>query len=773
MKKQIQFFILIFILIIPHLIDAQNNKPKVALVLSGGGAKGLAHIPTLQLLDSLGIVPDLIIGTSMGSIVGGLYAIGYSGDSIATIANTVNWAELFGGGISLMDVSVEEKSEFNRYLIEFNWKKGKPKLKSSLLNDQNLREFLSLLTYPAYNINNFDDLAVPFRAMATDIVQGEEVVLEKGSLSMALRASMSIPSIFRPVPYNNTLLVDGGVLNNFPTDIAKKMGADIIIGSDVGGGMAPKEKLDNIATILFQAGMLSSNIKNPVNRELCDILIDNVPYITHSTGDFAKSAEIYEEGKIAAKKNRSALIALAKQLKEYDQRTHKLPKMPETVVLDTVIYKDISEANLSLVKSRTNIQTGKEYTPKEIIEGINRAMGTNLFDQITYNPVLDGDRIGLQLNGFEKAHHQSKVSIHYDSYRGVGLFLNYTSRNVIGKASRFLVSLDIAEQPGFRVQYQKNFGKQKNWWWRSEVLGQKLVQNFYFSGEILDDLDYSYLNFDNQFNKNIDPLKSYAGIGLNYEKTGIKPTSDPDIVENVFGLNDYKFRNFEIYAHYLSNTMNSVFYPTNGTVFKVKLGRSLIHEVDLDFSDEEVPDIEGSTNGYTKLAVNFEKRIAFRKKITGIMGANTGFIFVDELGLDDVSFIDYGFGASYSLGGNLIRPRKDDYLFPGLNEGELIVTQFMMLNLGLQFNTFKSLILTPHFHIASVGFGDFEDYIKDAFSPKGNWSDDFETSLLLSGGLTLSYNSLLGPINFDISYVNQITQVRLFFGVGIQFNRSN
>ncbi len=95
MKKQIQFFILIFILIIPHLIDAQNNKPKVALVLSGGGAKGLAHIPTLQLLDSLGIVPDLIIGTSMGSIVGGLYAIGYSGDSIATIANTVNWAELF------------------------------------------------------------------------------------------------------------------------------------------------------------------------------------------------------------------------------------------------------------------------------------------------------------------------------------------------------------------------------------------------------------------------------------------------------------------------------------------------------------------------------------------------------------------------------------------------------------------------------------------------------------------------------------------------------
>ena len=773
MRKYLQIIILCFFFILPQLILSQDKKPKVALVLSGGGAKGLAHIPTLQLLDSLGIVPDLIIGTSMGSIVGGLYAIGYSGDSIASIAKTANWDELFGGGVSLRDVGVEEKSEFNRYLIEVNWKKGKPKLKSALINDQNLREFISLLTYPAYNITDFDDLAIPFRAMATDIVNGKEVILENGSLSMALRASMSIPSIFRPVPYKNTLLVDGGVLNNFPTDIAKSMGADIIIGSDVGGGMAPKEKLDNIATLIFQAGMLSSNLKNPPNRKLCDILIDNVPYISYSTGDFTKGADIYEEGKIAANQNRSALIALSNQLKEFDQRDHKLPVVPKSIALDTVIFKDISEENMSLVRSRTNIEPHKEYTPEEIIEGINRAMGTNLFEQITYNPALDEGKIGFQINGFEKAHHQSKASIHYDTYRGVGLILNYTSRNVIGRASRFLVSLDIAEQPGFRVQYQKNFGKQKNWWWRSEALGQDLIQNFYFSGEKVDDLDYSYLQFDNQFNRNIDPLKSYVGIGLNYEKTGLKPTSNPDVIENVFGLNDYKFKVLEIYTHFVYNTMDLVFYPTKGTIFNAKLGRSFLNEVDLDFTDEEIPDIDGSTNGFTKLALNFEKRFLIRKKITGIIGANTGFIFVDDLGSEDISFIEYGFGASYSLGGNLIRPRKDDYLFPGLNEGELIVTQFMMLNLGMQFTPVKNAYITPHFHIASVGFSDFDDYIKDAFSPKGDWSEDFETSLLYSGGLTFSYKSLLGPINFDVSYVNQIKQVRLFFGVGIQLNRSN
>lgn len=773
MRKYFQIFILCFFIILPQLIISQDKKPKVALVLSGGGAKGIAHIPTLQLLDSLGIVPDLIIGTSMGSIVGGFYALGYSGDSIAMITKSANWGELFGGGIALQDVGVEEKSEFNRYLIEVDWKKGKPKLKSALLNDQNLREFLSLHLYPAYNIVDFDNLSIPYRAITTDIVNGKEVVLGKGSLTMALRASMSIPSIFRPVPYKNTLLVDGGVLNNFPTDVAKEMGADIIIGSDVGGGMVPIEKLDNITSIVFQAGMLSSNLKNPPNRELCDILIDNVPYITYSTGDFGKSNEIYEEGKIAANENIAALVALANQLKKFDQRTHQLPKVPKTIKLDTLILNDISDANLRLVRSRANLETNKPYELEEIIEGINRAMGTNIFEQITYNPVLEGDKFGLQLNGFEKAPHQSKATLHYDTYRGAGLFLNYTSRNVFGRASRFLLSIDLAEQPGLRVQYQKNFGKEKNLWFRSELLGQRLIQNFYFSGEKLDDLKYRYLTFDNQFNININPLKSYAGIGINYERTRLKPTANPEVVENPFSLNDYNFKNLEIYGHYRYNSMDLVFFPTKGTILDVKIGRSLIHKVDLDFFDPEITDVKGETNAYSKLAFNLEKRFSINKKITGIVDVHSGFIFLDELNSGEVPFIDFGFGGSYSLGGNLLRPRKDDYLFPGLNEGELIVTQFMMLNLGMQFSPFKSIYIKPHIDIASVGFAGFEDYIKDAFSPSGNWKELSETSLLLSGGLTFSYYSLLGPINFDVSYVNNINKVRVFFGVGIPLNRSN
>ena len=772
-RKHFRIIFLALLLGIIPTLSAQEKKPKVVVVLSGGGAKGIAHIPLIQTLDSLGIVPDLVLGTSMGSIVGGLYAMGYSGDSIANIARNANWDDLLGGDISLSDVSVEEKSEFNRYLVNLDLQKGKPKINSSLINDHKLREFLSTLAYPVYYINDFDSLSIPFRAIATDIVNGREVVISGGSIMLAMRASMSIPSIFKPVPYNNTLLVDGGILDNFPTDIAKEMGADIIIGSDVGGGMAPIEKLDNIATILFQTGMLTSNLKNPENRKLCDVLIDHIPNLSYSTGDFSKSNEIYEEGKIATLQNTDALVALAEKLKKYPQRNHELPYIEPEFILDTIIFKDISKANMDLVKARTNVETGIKYTPKEFVAGIDRAMGTNLFSQITYAPVILDKKRGIEITGLEKSRHQLKGSLHYDGYRGVGLILNYTGRNIIGDASRFLITLDVAEQPGFRIQYQKNFGTYKEWWWRSEFFGEQLKQKIYLNGEVADNIKYNYFLFDNEINKNINSLHSFIGIGINYNYSEIKPVINPDINDGILFLKDYFYNNTEIYAHYTRNTLNNVFFSSKGSYFKVKLGRSLLNDFNLSYSDNTIMDVNGKTNGYTKLKVGLEKRIPFQTKITGIVGGSFGFILEDELQSNDLSFTDYGYAAKYFLGGNTVTPNKENSLFPGLRQDELNVNQFIKLDLGLQINPIKKCFITPHLNIASVGFNDFNEYIKDAFSPDGNWQENFETSLLLSAGATFSYNSLLGPVNFDVSWVNDINKIRLTFSVGLPFNRSN
>ena len=772
MKKTTCLLVFLFILIIPQFNFAQDKKPKVVLVLSGGGAKGVAHIPLLQKLDSLHIVPDLIIGTSMGSIVGGLYAMGYSGDSIANITKSAKWNVLLGGTVSLKDVSIEEKSEFNRYMVELDIKKGKPVVNPYLMNDQNLREFISTLTYPAYNINNFDDLCIPFRAMSTDVVHGKEVILSEGNLATAMRASMSLPGIFKPIAYKNTLLVDGGVLDNFPTDIAANMGADIIIGSDVGGGMEPADKLTGLSTILFQISMLTSNLKDTANRERCTILVDHLPNLTYATGDFDKSNEIYVEGKIATDKNLEALVLLSNQLNKYNQRERSFPPTKNDFVLDTIIYKGISKGNLHLVEDRFNIKTSQKYTTKELLEGINRAMGTELFTQITYEHyTYDNGKMAVIINASEHSKNQLKGSLHFDSDRGFGVVLNYTGRNILGEASRFITTLDIAQQPRFRVEYQKIFGSDKRWWWDSEIFGEHLQQEIMVDGRSIDDIIEQSLQFNNQINKNFNSLNSYIGFGFNYQYCELTPKNDPAF--NTFALSEYHFNNIELELHYAFNNMNEVFYATNGVQIFANLSRSLVHDVTVSYYGEALPSVSGSTNGFTKMGLKFEKRIPFEAKLTGIVQLNGSFIFEDKLKAGDVSFNDYGYAEKYFIGGILPIPDKNSYDFPGLNQNELTVTQFMELELAAQYKMSSNLFLTPHFNLASVGYDTFDEYIESAFYPKGYWPRSTTPSLLMSAGAKISYNSFMGPINFDTSWINGLNNVKLFISLGLEFNIAN
>ena len=769
MKKISYLFAFIFLLSLPQIIFSQEKKPKVVLVLSGGGAKGIAHIPLLQKLDSLHIVPDLIVGNSMGSIVGGLYAMGYSGDSIHKITQEIDWGKILGGGLGLKSVSVEEKREFQRYLVGIGVKDGKLNSVSSLLNDQNLREYLSELTFPVYNVKDFDKLPIPFRAMATDLVEGKEVILSKGSLAYAMRASMSLPAVFNPMTYEKTVLVDGGVMNNFPTDVAKEMGADIIIGSDVGGGMEPLDKLNSLVTVLMQTSMFPSNIKNPANRALCDILVDHLPNLRFSTADFEKSNEIYDDGKIAAAQNLPALIALAEKLKDYPQRTHELPKMSNEFILDTIVYKNISQENIPLVVARTNIKTHAKYTTKDLIAGINRAMGTNLFDQITYSYFIkDEDKLGLTLYGHEHAKNQLNTSLHYDTYRGVGLILNYTARNVLAKSSRLLITADIAEQPKVRIGFQKNFGKNKDWWFGSELYGAFLEQELFLDGKSADNMRYNTFEFNNEFNKNLNSLKSYVGFGLNYIYTELKPKYNGEYNNNPIG--NYNFDDIEINMHYIYNDMDKVFFATNGTILKTKISRSLLTDVNISFSDPELTGVSGPTNGYTKFEFGFEKRAILKKKITGMIGFDANFIFQDKLKSNQNSFSNYGLAAKYFFGGIIPSSGNNRFSFPGLHEDELNVTQFMGARLGAQINPIGKIYLTPHFNIASVGFDNFKEYIDKVFTPKGNWDENIDTSLIMSGGAAISYQSILGPIHFDTSWINNIDKVRLFFSVGLSFN---
>ncbi|MBK8311793.1 MAG: patatin-like phospholipase family protein [Chitinophagaceae bacterium] len=218
-----------------------NVRPKSDSPLGGGGAKGLAHIGILKAIDSAGLKIDYITGTSMGAIMGSLYAAGYSGNEIERMARKIDWDVLLSNQISLPVLSMEEKEEYNRFNIELPYINKKIRLPSGVIKGQELDLKFSELFAPYYQIKDFNKFKIPFKCMATDLETGELVVLENGNITSAVRASMAIPSVFTDVTIDGKRLLDGGLVRNFPVKNVIEMGADYVIGSNVSSGLSKRQ----------------------------------------------------------------------------------------------------------------------------------------------------------------------------------------------------------------------------------------------------------------------------------------------------------------------------------------------------------------------------------------------------------------------------------------------------------------------------------------------------------------------------------------------------
>ena len=234
--------------------ETASRRPRIGLVLSGGGARGAAHIGVLKVLEELRIPVDVITGTSMGAIVGGFYAAGSSPAEIEAMVNSLEWSEAFRDRPPLEDYSFRRKEDSANYLIRFDAgvREGKLALPRGLIQGQNLNFILKSRLIHTATVTDFDRLRIPFRAVAADIETGEAVVLGTGDLAEAIRASMSIPGVFAPVELDGRLLVDGGIADNLPADVARSMGADILIAVNIGTLRRPREKLTSAMTITAQ-----------------------------------------------------------------------------------------------------------------------------------------------------------------------------------------------------------------------------------------------------------------------------------------------------------------------------------------------------------------------------------------------------------------------------------------------------------------------------------------------------------------------------------------
>src|SRR6186997_1175596 len=267
------------------MLQADRGRPRIGLVLSGGGARGAAHIGVLKVLEENHVPVDAIAGTSMGAVVGGLYASGLSAADIERVMTSVDWQDAFRDRPARADLNFRRKLEDQTYLVKFplGLKGKKFRLPRGLVQGQKLSQILRGLTLPVSQVQSFDDLAIRFRAIATDIVTGDRVVLDHGDLTTAMRASLSAPGVFAPVEIDGRLLVDGGLSSNLPVDVAREMGVDVLIVVDCGFPLLERNKLDSVATITNQ--MLAILIRHNATEQR-KTLTDRDVVIDPALGDF-------------------------------------------------------------------------------------------------------------------------------------------------------------------------------------------------------------------------------------------------------------------------------------------------------------------------------------------------------------------------------------------------------------------------------------------------------------------------------------------------------
>ena len=398
-NKYVIYLVLVFIFIIVNksLSKEQEigHRPKIGLVLSGGGAKGFAHIPLLKMLDSLDIPVDYIAGTSMGGIAGALYSMGYSGLDLEKLAYRNDWEEIFTDKPAREILPYFQKKETGKYQLEFGMKGFKPVTPSGLIYGQKVALLFLSLTFPYERVKNFDQLPIPFRCVAIDLVSGNEVILKNGSIAKAMRATMAIPTVFSPVEWSDSLLIDGGFSNNLPVDVVKKMGADIVIAEDVESPLLTKKELDNAIAVLNQTITLLGIERKKQNLKNVNILIrPNMRNYTPADFDNEKIRGIISEGEKAV---RSKLPELIRLKQKYNLGTVSDPASDAFLASGPKIYQVNITGQTTLpfdfIYEKLNFKPNEIFHPDTIEQHIADLKATDFFEDVQYEVIPASDSL--------------------------------------------------------------------------------------------------------------------------------------------------------------------------------------------------------------------------------------------------------------------------------------------------------------------------------------------------------------------------------------------
>ncbi|WP_445454867.1 patatin-like phospholipase family protein [Flavobacterium sp. 25HG05S-40] len=721
---------------IPATAQEKPKGPKVGLVLSGGGAKGFAHIGVLKVLEQAGVKIDYITGTSMGAVVGGLYASGYSATQIDSIFYNTNFDELLQDYIPRSSKSFYEKRNDQMYALTLpfnNFKFGIPIAYSKGMYNYNL---LSKLTHKVRHVRDFNKLPIPFLCIATDIEKGEQVILDEGYLAQAMLASSAFPSLFSPVEIDGKVLIDGGVVNNYPIEEIRKMGADIVIGVDVQDDLKDRKSLKDATRILVQITNLDMIKVMKEKQKQTDI------YIKPDVSEYGVIS--FDAGKEIIKKGEEASFAVYEQIKKladstvtYQQNNLKISK--DTLQIKSITLNKLDNYTRAYVLGKLRFKNGAKISYDDLKTGINNINATQNFSRISYtiegNPNGDELRLSLTENPTTTF---LKFGLHYD-----GLYKSAVLANITQKKSLFkndVVSFDLGL--GDNIRYNLDYYIDNGFYWsfgiksRFNTFNRNVTTDFR-NGQLLALLGLNSINIDFEDLTNqayvqtvfIQKFQIGAGIEHKYLKiksenlVGINPTFEKSSYLSVFGYLNY-------------DSFDNKLFPKKGWLISGDI-QSYLHSTDY-------------TNQFSRFSIaKGEVSVvkSFSKKLTLKIQSEAGF----TIGEDSVHFFDFVLGG---YGFNTINNFKHFYGYDFLS---IAADSYIKSCFTLDYEFYKK----NHVNFAA-NYANAENKLFE----NGNW-----LSKPTFNGYAIGYalESIVGPVEIKYSWSPELRKGYAYFTVGFSF----
>ena len=717
------------------LEDSITKRPKVGVVLCGGGAKGFAQIRILKALDDAGVPIDYIGGTSIGSIIGALYAVGYDPDMIEKLVREQDWNKVLYDKFPETLMPIDKKLYERNYLATFPITNGKVKVKSAFVEGVYVNLLLSRLMLPASGVHDYNDLPVPFYCIATDVEHACQYEMDSGDLSRSVRASMSIPFLFQPVRIDERLLIDGGMVNNFPVRNMKDHGADIIIGIDLEDESIPASQIDNSFQLFTSLMNLSSLEESLYARSHCNIYIK--PNL-HGRDmlSFNDFDSIIQFGQDAADKYYAQFVRLADSLQQLGHFEIERPHVQPVYELNIVDVK--VEGNLQHKDAFARL-FNKEFPVKmsldKIEETIIKLKTSEYYDNLWYDVEETPEGHVLIVHCDEVADLTTSVAIHYDNNYGIGTLINLTFKNFMKSIDRSIISLDlnIAENPYIKGRFNKHVGKYFRF--GSDMSVYSLKMNQYTDRQITNSYSIQDNNLD-FYIQLVPNFRQQIRLGAAADYVHMK-----DFVGDNQLKSDYHFYTYA-YLNYFYKNEDSPSFVRRGLKINI-IGKWLFFEGVNDDGDL-------SSMGWQQSIVlhgNIVKTFSMGRKSSLKMGVEAGY----KVGTNDIPVF-----YKFFVGGQSKMNYFDNIIaFTGLDFTDEVVDYVAMGKLAWQWNFYKKLYSTINFD-----FG----YVNNAYD---YWFDD--GSFVGGVGLTLGVDSMFGPIEVSLMGSNLNSKPIGFINVGFWY----